>query len=116
MSQVPALAQVFRNMGFSWSTADDWTTAIDRANVADLSSDDLAAAILRYCRQQTARRLAGCRQKARETFIGDGTSRTVADVAGECLNVDEDPDQLDLFATADERQRFMQVHPATKGR
>jgi len=103
-------------LGFSWSTADEWTAAIDRASVAELSSDDLAAAILRYARKQASNRLARCRKKALETFIGDGTSRTVAQVAGECLRDEDDPDQLGLFDTEDERQRLLQVHPALKGR
>jgi hypothetical protein len=110
MSQVPALAQVLRNLGFSWSTADEWTAAIDRCYVQDLGSDDLAAAILKSARDHAGRRLRACRRQALDAGQPVIAAQLGAAALAESASVSDLPGQILMDFPDSEAQKHVAEH------
>lgn len=105
-NKVPALAQILRNAGFTWASADEITAAIDAVGLPGCSSDDVAGALFRWRRKGEVAALSQARRKAQQTLVGNGTDQTVADAVSLHEPAGEVEGQLDLFGTADERARL----------
>ncbi len=116
MSQVPALAQVIRNLGFSWSVADEVCNAVEALNLQGARSDDLAAALFRWRSEACRASLGQARKRAERILAERDTPQAVAEAAAVCKVEGEVEGQLELFNTADERQRLMMMMAQMHGR
>lgn len=104
--KVPALAGLLRQMGYTWATADEVCNAVETLNINGCRSDDLAAALLAWRRAGVNAALSRVRKRAASTLIGDGSTKTVGDVAPFLVAESDFEGQMKLWEALDEKQRL----------
>jgi hypothetical protein len=105
-TRVPALAGLLKLAGFTWASADEITNVIDSLKREGCSSDDVAAALFKWRALSCRRTLGAARTKAAQMMVGNGTDARLEPSGIGLPEQLEEPDQLALFATSDEQQRF----------
>jgi len=116
MSQVPALAQLFRNVGYPWSVADELCNAIEALGLNGARSDDIAAALFRWRTDGARMSLGQARKRAERIMKEQGVPQATAEASG-LSTIEADVDgQLQMFDTADERARLGKAFAALHGK
>jgi hypothetical protein len=104
--KAPALAVLLREAGWSWASADEVVSLLDRDPLPGCSSDDVAAGLYKWRAAGCRRALAGARQKASTLLRGDGSDDHINVDAVLPLGDADAEDQLSLFDASDERRRL----------